>query len=279
MSIEATREQRAARDVFASGADLALVAGAGTGKTSTLIMMAAATSKQGLYMAFNKTTANDAKLRFGSNMECRTAHSLAFAAVGRTYKHRLDAPRLPARETTRLLGITGELRVGTNRITSFHQARLIMGMIKHFCYSNATEVMARHMEVINGLEPTAEEQIAKTLLPFAQKAWADICAPNGRLRFEHDHYLKMWALTKPELPGDFIMLDEAQDTNPALEEIFLAQRAQRVCVGDPAQQIYAWRSGAGARCRTTPSMTRRDRICARSCSSSTPTGRKRSSMP
>ena len=242
MSLEATQEQRAAREVFASGADLALVAGAGTGKTSTLMMMAAATSKQGLYMAFNKTTADDAKLRFSSNMECRTAHSLAFAAVGRRYKHRLDAPRLPARETTRLLGITGELRADTKRITSFHQARLIMGMIKHFCYSNATEVMARHMEMINGLEPAAEEQIAKILLPYAQKAWADICAPNGRLRFEHDHYLKMWALTRPELPGDFIMLDEAQDTNPALEEIFLAQRAQRVCVGDPAQQIYAWRS-------------------------------------
>jgi hypothetical protein len=57
MSLEATQEQRAAREVFASGADLALVAGAGTGKTSTLMMMAAATSKQGLYMAFNKTTA------------------------------------------------------------------------------------------------------------------------------------------------------------------------------------------------------------------------------
>jgi hypothetical protein len=115
-------------------------------------------------------------------------------------------------------------------------------MIKHFCYSNATEVMARHMEKVNGLEPAAEEQIARILLPYAQKAWEDICAPSGSPRFVHDHYLKMWALTSPGLPGDFIMLDEAQDTNPALEEIFLAQQAQRVCVGDPAQQIYAWRS-------------------------------------
>jgi hypothetical protein len=83
----------------------------------------------------------------------------------------------------------------------------------------ADAVVARHMEVINGLEPAEEEQVARILLPYAQKAWEDICSPNGRLRFEHDHYLKMWALTKPELPGDFIMLDEAQDTNPVLEEI------------------------------------------------------------
>lgn len=103
MSLEATQEQRAAREVFASGADLTLVAGAGTGKTSTLMMMAEATSKHGLYMAFNKTTADDAQRRFSGNVECRTAHSIAFGAVGWKYKHRLNAPRLPARETTRLL--------------------------------------------------------------------------------------------------------------------------------------------------------------------------------
>lgn len=66
--------------------------------------------------------------------------------------------------------------------------------------------------------------------------------PRGQLRFEHDHYMKMWALTSPTLRGDFVLLDEAQDTNPVLEEVFLSQSAQRVCVGDPAQQIYAWRA-------------------------------------
>jgi UvrD/REP helicase N-terminal domain/UvrD-like helicase C-terminal domain len=242
MSLEATQEQRAAREVFTSGADLALVAGAGTGKTSTLMMMAEATSKRGLYMAYNKTTADDAKRRFSGNVECRTAHSLAFTALGWKYRDRLDAPRLPPQETTRLLGVTGNLHAGTRTITVFHQARLVMGMIRRFCYTNATEVMAGHMEAVNGLEPAAAEQLARMLLPYAQKAWEDIRAPDGRLRFVPDHYLKMWALTKPELPYEFIMLDEAQDTNPVLEEIFLAQPAQRVCVGDPAQQIYAWRS-------------------------------------
>lgn len=242
MSLTATQEQRAARDVFASGADLALVAGAGTGKTSTLMMMAEATSKRGLYMAYNKTTADDAKLRFSANVKCHTAHSLAYAAIGRKYRHRLDAPRLPPQETTRLLGLTRNLYFGKRTITLFHQARLVMGMVRRFCYDNTTEVMARHMEVVTGLEPAAAELLARTLLPYAQKAWADICSRDGRLRFEPDHYMKMWALTRPELPYEFIMLDEAQDTNPVLEEIFFAQTAQRVCVGDPAQQIYAWRS-------------------------------------
>lgn len=73
------------------------------------------------------------------------------------------------------------------------------------------------------------------------RAWADLQDPDqGVVRFEHDHYLKMWALTEPKIDADFVFLDEAQDTNPVLENIFVAQRdhAQLVMVGDSAQAIY-----------------------------------------
>ena len=46
-----TDEQHAAVTAFASGEDLVIVAGAGTGKTSTLRMLADATSRRGLYLA------------------------------------------------------------------------------------------------------------------------------------------------------------------------------------------------------------------------------------
>ena len=231
-----------ARDAFTSGDDLAVVAGAGTGKTSTLVMMATATRARGLYMAFNRAARIDAQRRFGPNVECRTAHSLAFAAVGRAYQSRLAAARIPTARTAQLLGIKDDLDVNGSRITRFHQARLAMNMVRRFCYSNDPEPMARHMEPVNGLDLGAANQVAALVLPYARRAWDDLRAPTGRLRFEHDHYMKMWAQTDPVLPGEFIMLDEAQDTNPVLEAIFLAQSVQRICVGDPAQQIYAWRA-------------------------------------
>lgn len=242
MAMEPTVEQQAAREVFADGRDLALVAGAGTGKTSTLILMGSATRKRGLYVAFNKAIADDARRRFGSNVDCRTAHSLAFRAVGRDYQDRLNSPRIPARETARVLGITRDLDIDSQRISVVHQARLVMGMIRRFCYSVDRQVMARHAEWINGLDSPAQEYVARLLLPYVQRAWQDVCSHDGRLRFEHDHYMKLWALTDPVLGADFVLLDEAQDTNPVLEEVFLSQKAQRVCVGDPAQQIYGWRS-------------------------------------
>ncbi|HMD93061.1 MAG TPA: UvrD-helicase domain-containing protein [Trebonia sp.] len=240
---EPTEEQQQARDAFVAGGDLAVVAGAGTGKTSTLMLMAAATHKRGLYLAFNRATADDARRRFGDNVECRTAHSLAFAAVGRAYRDRLNSSaRIPSAQAARILGITRDLDIESARISQAHQARLVTGMVRRLCYSNDAEPMARHMEPVNGLSAQATDYVAGTLVRFAVSAWDDIRAPSGKLRFEHDHYMKMWALTRPVLPGEFILLDEAQDTNPVLEEIFLAQAAQRVCVGDPAQQIYAWRA-------------------------------------
>jgi hypothetical protein len=242
-AISPTAEQTAAIDVFTSGQDLALVAGAGTGKTSTLVQMAAATRKRGLYVAFNKAIADDAGRRFGSNVECRTAHSMAFQAVGRRYQERLRTQaRIPAKQAARILGITRDLSIDSHIVKINHQARLVAEMIRQFCYSTDRQVMARHVKPVNGLEAPAQEYLARTLLPYAVKAWEDICSVSGSLRFEHDHYLKMWAMTGPVLRKDFILLDEAQDTNAVLEEIFLNQQAQRVCVGDPAQQIYGWRN-------------------------------------
>lgn len=243
MAIEPTAEQQAAREVFTAGRDLALVAGAGSGKTATLVLMGTSTRKRGLYMAFNRAIADDAQGRFTPNVRCRTAHSLAFRAVGRNYHQRLNASaRIPAKQTARLLGITRDLPIGSHRITLTHQARLVMGMIRRFCYSTDRQVMARHLEAVNGLDTAGQDYLARTLLPYAAKAWQDIHSLTGRLRFEHDHYMKLWAMTNPVLEADFILLDEAQDTNPVLEEVFLAQDAQRICVGDPAQQIYGWRS-------------------------------------
>ncbi|MER7848318.1 UvrD-helicase domain-containing protein [Kitasatospora sp. NPDC096077] len=243
MAMKPTQEQQAAREVFVAGRDLALVAGAGTGKTSTLMLMGSATKRRGLYISFNRAIADDARGRFGRNVECRTAHSLAFKAVGRNYGPRLEASaRIPAKQTARLLGITSDLMVNGTKITIAHQARLVMGMVRRFCYTTDRQVMARHMERLNGLNVEGQDFAARTLLPYAVRAWEDIQAYEGRLRFEHDFYMKMWAMGAPVLPADFVLLDEAQDTNPVLEEVFLNQPAQRICVGDPAQQIYGWRS-------------------------------------
>jgi superfamily I DNA/RNA helicase len=115
-------------------------------------------------------------------------------------------------------------------------------MVARFCRTADLEVSARHLEHVNGLGPRAHNHLAVHLLPYAVRGWEDVCSLDGVLKFDHEHCMKMWGLSRPRLPADFILLDEAQDTNPVVEEVFLALGAQRVCAGDPAQQIYAWRN-------------------------------------
>ncbi|APS68750.1 hypothetical protein AVI55_16905 (plasmid) [Piscirickettsia salmonis] len=49
---------------------------------------------------------------------------------------------------------------------------------------------------------------------------------NHTIGITHDGYLKLYQLSKPILNQyDFIMLDEAQDANPAILDIFERQTA------------------------------------------------------
>jgi superfamily I DNA/RNA helicase len=240
-----TDEQTQAADDFRAGRHLVLQAGAGTGKTSTLALLATGTQRRGRYLAFNKDIARDAAARFPRTVLCRTAHATAYAALGHRYTHRLNSPRQPAWKTGQALGITRGIRIGDHEISHRTLSHTVLRTVTRYCYSADRALTGHHVPHLRGLDaPAAHAELTATVLPFAAKAWADLRNPDrGAVRFEHDHYLKMWALTEPRLDTDFVLLDEAQDTNPVLEHVFTAQRdhTQLVMVGDSAQAIYGWR--------------------------------------
>ena len=70
-----------------SGHDLVIQALAGTGKTTTLKLLAESLfDKRGTYIAFNKAIVDEAASKFPENVRCKTAHSLAYGAIGYKYK-------------------------------------------------------------------------------------------------------------------------------------------------------------------------------------------------
>ncbi|MFJ8510201.1 UvrD-helicase domain-containing protein [Streptomyces avermitilis] len=240
-----TDEQRAAADVFHAGHHLALQAGAGTGKTTTLALLAHTTKRRGRYLAYNRAIAQDARTRFPSTVSCKTAHALAYAAVGHRYTRRLNAPRRPAWQTGQALGITKAIRIGERDLSPKALSNATLRTVARFCHTADPTITRYHVPRLRGLEDhTLHAQLAAHIVPFARKAWTDLQHPDdGAVRFDHDHYLKIWALTQPKIDTDFLLLDEAQDTNPVIEQVFLDQRghAQLVLVGDSAQAIYDWR--------------------------------------
>lgn len=240
-----TDEQTHAIDAFRDGHHLVLQAGAGTGKTSTLGLLAASTGRHGRYLAFNKDIARDAAVRLPHSVLCKTAHATAYAAFGHRYARRLNCPRQPAWRIGDALGISSPVRIGNHEISHRTLSHTVLRTVTRFCQSADRALAPRHVPVLRRLErPDERAQLADEVMSFAQRAWTDLQNPEqGVVRFEHDHYLKMWALTEPKIKADFLFLDEAQDTNPVLERVFAAQRghAQLVMVGDSAQAIYGWR--------------------------------------
>lgn len=242
-----TPEQSVAVDTFRRGDHLVLQAGAGTGKTTTLTMLAASTKKRGRYIAFGKSIAMEAATKFPGNVQCRTAHSLAFAAVGRRFAARIDAPRVPGWKTGASLGIRPNMsiRIGERNVTNKALSYTVLRTVTRFCQSADLTIQRYHVPRLRGIEmEDLHAQLVDVVLPYAIKAWEDLQNPeHGVVRFDHDHYLKIWALTEPRIDSDFLLLDEAQDTNPVVEKLFNAQRAhaQLVMVGDSAQAIYGWR--------------------------------------
>ncbi|MER8072980.1 UvrD-helicase domain-containing protein [Streptomyces sp. NPDC094034] len=243
--LKPTDEQTTAANAFKAGDHLALQAGAGTGKTSTLHLLASTTPRHGRYIAFDRSIARNAATRFPHNVTCKTAHALAFAATGHRYARRLGGPRQAGWKTGQALGITKPIRIDKRDVSHRALSHAVLRTVTHYCHSADRAIADHHVPRLRGLEnETAHTQLAHVVLPFARKAWADLQHPyDGVVRFEHDHYLKIWALSEPKIEADFLLLDEAQDTNPVMEQVFTAQRthAQLVMVGDSAQAIYGWR--------------------------------------
>ncbi|MGM1060105.1 UvrD-helicase domain-containing protein [Saccharothrix sp. Mg75] len=240
-----TPEQEAAVAAFAAGDHVVLQAGAGSGKTTTLAAMASSTRRWGRYLAFNRSIADEAQRRFPQHVKANTAHSLAYAAVGKHYAKRLDMPRMSSVKLAALFGIRTAVRIGPREVTPAALCSIAVETVTRYCYSADRQIGHRHVPWVRGIgEQHLYDQLADLVLPHARRMWADLQNPEaGKVKFKPDHYLKMWALTDPEIRGNFLLLDEAQDTNPVVEQVFNDQRerAQLVMVGDSAQAIYGWR--------------------------------------
>lgn len=263
-----TDEQVDVIDRFYTGGTLKVQARAGTGKTSTLLLIADEARTLGLrgqYVAFNKAIVTEANRKFGDNCAANTAHSLAYRAVGNRYTDRLrSGRRLAPWEQADLLGIGPIVTEGIGirrHLNAGFVSGLVMRAIEEWCRTADPEPdtdngWAPYVPRVEGIDmPTAtggpttvaNDALAAEIAPACTRAWADITRLDGALRFSHDHYLKMWQLEGPRLGADFILFDEAQDANPVMRAVIAAQHhAQVVWVGDPEQEIYAWAGAVNA---------------------------------
>ena len=246
-----TDEQDNIRVTFKGGQNGVVGALAGTGKTTCLrVLCADNPTKDFTVVMFNRSVADEGKRVFPRNASVSTMHSLAFRALGFKFKNRIDnARRINMKMTAEFLNLSAT-EFGGIVFEPWMLARFVMDGVGRFCKSLDNEPMAHHVPFEQGMEDF-HGPFADYLTSYMRKAWADLTKDDskggGKLRFNPDVYLKLWAMTNPHIQCDVIMQDEAQDSDPIITYIVQSQKhAQQIMVGDENQAIYGWRGAVDA---------------------------------
>lgn len=242
-------------------------AGSGCTKTSTLEFVADEIQEPSLYLAFNKSMANEAKGKFPSHVECMTTHSLAYRKVGVKYTHKLSRPK---GGYVNVAGTGNEVatyfRIPDFLVTEKEDSEdvvikkafiglIIRDTVNKFEHSDDDTLTKEHIPYhhtkdIKKRYPEVEiKKFNNFIFRYAKRLWKERVDTLSEVLCTHDTYLKLFQLKKMKLTGySIIYLDEAQDTNPCVLDIFLNQEghAKLVLVGDSFQSIYQWRGSVNA---------------------------------
>jgi superfamily I DNA/RNA helicase len=247
-----TDEQKAAIDLFAGGGGLRIDAYAGTGKTTTLRYLAQSAQRRGHYLAFNKKIATHAESLFPRSVRCSTYHSVAYGAIRARYGNNNE--KMAGNANAILIGDVLGLPEYTQFSEKFALSKrsygaVLKGAIRRYLYSEDEVPLARHFPRIGRLASLDRDQFAhvtSTAVSHLRQLWEEMQSLDSRMPLGHDGYVKLWFLSNPRLHADYVMLDEAQDSNPVLLKVLRQQSSQMVYVGDPYQQIYEWRGAVNA---------------------------------
>ena len=187
--------------------NIALIALAGAGKTSTLKEIAKAMpDKNILYIVFSKDMQKDSEKKFPKNTKVSTVNALAYNCM------EIKAQPMNKYDPYTVANI---LRCDTQT------AKIVIQELSNFCNSQSN-------------------QINNAYSNLAKEFWEKICT--GKAPYTHDSYMKYFATHldkfKDKLNYDLLLVDESQDLNPLALQITQNLKMPRIFVGDPNQSIF-----------------------------------------
>jgi F-box protein, helicase, 18 len=213
-----------------------VAAGAGCGKTSTLAAYGRRWQGPGLYVAFNKSIATEARSKFPSHIETRTGHSVAYRAL------KIAERGVPiAKYRFEHLRPYDDLIKGVAGMTDGQVRAAILRTLNNFLIDAGSKLKPEHC----ALADTGQRNAVRRMV-------LDIAGRLLRLRdhdlpITHDTYLKAFELWD-RIEGDYeyLLLDEAQDLNPVMVSIAAKSGLPTIVVGDSHQSIYRFRGAVDA---------------------------------
>lgn len=244
------------------GQALKVIAFAGAGKTFTLKKIAKAKKGRGLYLAFNASIAKEARTKFAdTRCHASTIHATALAVVRGITGEPRNFKAVDVIES----GVIAQVKMP--RMAEWSETRIAYGALKtiaHFCNSDDKMMSDKHAELaIIDLVGDPDFLTGKSQIDRARTGLDYYVEPIRQVAFQfwahcikekkcnHDMYLKVIdlenKLRQQAFAGfDYIMMDEAQDTNAVQRSILMKTGLPVIAVGDSYQSIYSWRGADDA---------------------------------
>lgn len=251
-----TAEQQSVVDAGASTDHLKIEALAGTGKTTTMRLLAETHRRSTLYVAFNRAIVDEAAAAMPRDVRCSTIHALAYRAVGDPWTRRMNMPRIKSSEIARRYGLETiylSIRGHNKRIAAGFLGGLVTRSLQRFARSGDERPGQHHVPIPYSARVDPDmlamfREIRSLVGPLLGRAWADTISPDSDLPLDGNMIIKLWQLSNPVLPYDRIIIDEAQDLNDAARAVLESQMSngQLIAVGDTWQQINAWNGAVNA---------------------------------
>ena len=262
MKLAPTDEQLHCIDAYRQGRVLKVNALAGTGKTTTLELMADARRIKTLYIAYNRAVVEEAKRRFPkTHVVCKTAHQVAFAAVGYRFADRLEGGnggRLTPYRVAKTMGATPVGGLNARVVAALTVLTLTnwFNSVDHHILDEHVpkDILKRHGAPLNW-SASDYDMASVSIEQKTQELWECILAGKHGLPMPHDGYAKLFSLSPPQLPYASILVDESQDLNPTLLRVLDVQDTQKTLVGDTFQQLYAWRGAINSLAKVSADTT------------------------
>lgn len=262
MGFKPTDEQQAALDLHQRNESFLINALAGTGKTETVVQMAASTPNRRVQVtAFNKAIVLDVDKRLPRNAEASTLHALANRATGRRFTHRFSGGRVKSSEYARILGVQPlflNTVTGRRVLQKDFVASLAVQTAKQWCQSADPVPNPTHVPFVDGValekdRYANQDLIRSTVVPHAVQIARHLMIPDDPFPVTTDlgfaSCVKSWQMygsgnhldrRTPIVQCDTLAVDEAQDVSEVMGDIIARQDCQVVCVGDPNQSIFQW---------------------------------------
>lgn len=255
LSFTPTDEQYAIDGAFKENRFTTIQAKSGSGKTSTLYMLANGTDDKILYLAFNKSMAEEARRKMPDNVECRTLHSICYQQLDQSLRHKLTRPEGAyvnvagtGNEIAKKFKINNLIdKNGKTLLTRAMIGLMIKQTVGKFEFSDDAHLGRKHFPAVHLADIKRkninENKLITEVVTYAKQLWRERIDPKSETIMTHDTYVKLFELSGKDLGYDIIFGDEFQDVNPAFLSILRNAKAAKriVVVGDEFQSIYQFR--------------------------------------